>query len=152
MRSHLGNYAGRLLRGMSLFVAAAGLTAGLMAISVQTPSAATGTDRSEQGCIGSAGYTWSQLRQDCVRLFEVGVPLYNAQDPGATSVAYVISGGSAEPLELFLPDQEEGMLMFYRDGAWRDDEHRYTLTNSDDDVLDVRDAAGTLLYSSRKTS
>ena len=141
-----------VLHGVVWLVVAASLTAGMQAVSVQQASAATGADRSAQGCIGSAGYTWSQLRQECVRLFEAGVPLYNAEDPSAASVAYVISGGAAEPLELFLPERGEGILMFFRDGAWHDDDERYTLTNSADDVLTVRDAAGKVLFSSRKTT
>lgn len=112
--------------------------------------AAVGGDRSAHGCIASAGYTWSQLRNDCIRLFEAGVPLYNAQDPAATSVAYVVNGGDQLPLELYLPDKEMGILMFYRDGAWHDDDGRYVLTNDDNDVLDVRSSAGTLLFSSQK--
>ncbi|MEM9107086.1 MAG: hypothetical protein AAGC96_15640 [Pseudomonadota bacterium] len=150
MLSRLRKNTRKVLHAVAWITAVASLSTGSMVASSLTVSAATGADQSEQGCIGSAGYTWSQLRQECVRLFEVGVPLYNAQDPDATTVAYMVSGGSAQPLELFLPDQAEGILMFFQDGAWHDDDHRYTLTNSDDDVLDVRDAAGKLLFSSRK--
>jgi hypothetical protein len=120
------------------------------AISSHALAVTTGGDRSAQRCIASAGYSWSQLRQECLRVFEAGVPLYNAQDPRATSVAHVIGGGAMEPLELFLPDQVTGMLMFFRDGAWRDDDGRYSLSNDENDVLTVRDRQGNLLYSSRK--
>lgn len=109
-----------------------------------------GSDRTKHGCIGSAGYTWSQVRNECIRLFEAGVPLYNTRDPDATSVAYVVSGGDQMPLELFLPDNGNGILMFYRDGAWHDDDGRYELTNDKNDVLDVRNSSGALLYSSLK--
>lgn len=30
-----------------------------------------GNDRDKHGCIGSAGYTWSVLKKDCVRSFEL---------------------------------------------------------------------------------
>ena len=29
-----------------------------------------GGDRDEHGCIGSAGYVWSEVSQDCIRVFE----------------------------------------------------------------------------------
>ena len=34
-----------------------------------------GGDRDAHGCIGSAGYTYSAVRTECVRLWEVGVRL-----------------------------------------------------------------------------
>ena len=111
---------------------------------------AVGGDRTAQGCIKSAGYTWSQVLSKCIRLFEVGVPLYNVQDPTATDVAYVVNGGEQLPLELFLPDKDAGILMYYSDGGWQDDDHRYTLTNDANDVLEVRNGEGTLMFSSRK--
>ena len=30
-----------------------------------------GDDRDEHGCIGTAGYTWSALREECIQVFEV---------------------------------------------------------------------------------
>ena len=125
-------------------------TIGLIAVlSSHAQAATTGGDRSAQGCIASAGYSWSQLRRECLRLFETGVPLHNVRDPAATGVAYVIGGGATDPLELFLPDQATGILMFFRDGAWQDDDGRYSLSNDENDVLTVRDRQGNLLYSSR---
>ena len=29
-----------------------------------------GNDKDEHGCIASAGYTWSEVQQNCIRLFE----------------------------------------------------------------------------------
>ena len=38
---------------------------------VQYPqSPIVGGDRDEHGCIGSAGYVWCEVQQDCIRLFE----------------------------------------------------------------------------------
>ncbi len=34
-----------------------------------------GGDRDEHGCIGSAGYTWSNVQGQCVRLWEIGIRL-----------------------------------------------------------------------------
>jgi hypothetical protein len=50
-----------------------------------------GSDRDTHNCIASAGYTWSELKNDCVRSWEVGVQF----DPSATrkdktSIASVI--------------------------------------------------------------
>ena len=32
-----------------------------------------GGDRDKHGCIGSAGYQWSEVQQDCIRVFEKGI-------------------------------------------------------------------------------
>jgi len=39
----------------------------------------TGNDRDEHGCIGSAGYTWSVVKNDCIRIFEAGKRLNAAE-------------------------------------------------------------------------
>jgi hypothetical protein len=39
-----------------------------------------GSDRDTHNCIASAGYTWSELKNDCVRSWEVGVQF----DPSTT--------------------------------------------------------------------
>lgn len=45
--------------------------------------AIAGADRDAHGCIGSAGYTWSEVRQACIRIFEAGLAF--APDPAQTS-------------------------------------------------------------------
>ena len=34
-----------------------------------------GIDKDEHGCIASAGYTWSEVQLNCIRLFESGIRL-----------------------------------------------------------------------------
>lgn len=57
-----------------------------------------GNDRDAHNCISSAGYTWSELKNDCVRSWEVGIqfdPSENRSDK--TSIANVLFlNGKAE--------------------------------------------------------
>ena len=46
-----------------------------------------GNDKDEHGCIASAGYTWSEVQQNCIRLFESGIRL-EATD--GKSSAYIV--------------------------------------------------------------
>ena len=39
-----------------------------------------GDDKDEHGCIASAGYTWSEVQKDCIRLWEKGVRLASVDD------------------------------------------------------------------------
>ncbi len=73
----------------------------------------TGGDRDAHGCIGSAGYTWSALKQECIRLFESGIRL-NPQDKSLdqTLSAFVVFKSPDEDAkaELYLPGQPAVML------------------------------------------
>ena len=57
-----------------------------------------GNERDSHNCISSAGYTWSELKNDCVRSWEVGIqfdPSANRSDK--TSIASVLFlNGKAE--------------------------------------------------------
>lgn len=44
-----------------------------------------GSDRDAHGCIGSAGYTWSPVREACIRIFESGLAF--APDETQTTTA-----------------------------------------------------------------
>ncbi len=60
-----------------------------------------GGDKDEHGCIGSAGYTWSQLKQTCIRSFELPIQLLN---PEGTITAGLHFSDDLSNAELFLPD------------------------------------------------
>lgn len=69
-----------------------------------------GGDSDEHGCKGSAGYTWSALKKECIRVFE-GTKLSHAQETGKTytTAAYVIFDGNKA--ELFLDTQKESIIL-----------------------------------------
>lgn len=68
-------------------------------------TAMTGNDKDEHGCIASAGYTWSEVQKDCIRLWEKGVRM-NAVDDADKTLFLVFSPDSAR-VELFF--SEEGV-------------------------------------------
>lgn len=80
-----------------------------------------GGDSDEHGCKGSAGYTWSIVKKECVRLFEVGTQLAHAEDGKTYStVAYVIFVGNKA--ELFLDNAENETIILERKSegdSWR---------------------------------
>ena len=57
-----------------------------------------GNDKDEHGCIASAGYTWSEVQQNCIRLFESGIRL-EATD--GKSSAYIVFSPDSLKAELF---------------------------------------------------
>ena len=82
------------------------------AVKEQTDSAAVivGGDSDPHGCKASAGYTWSILKKECIRIFENSTKLSHAEDGKTyTTVAYVIFDG--DKAELFLDTQKESIIL-----------------------------------------
>lgn len=68
-----------------------------------------GGDSDEHGCKGSAGYTWSTLKKECIRVFG-GTKLSHYDDGKTyTTVSYVIFEGNKA--ELFLDTQKESIIL-----------------------------------------
>lgn len=64
-----------------------------------------GNDKDEHGCIGSAGYVWSEVRKDCIRLFENGVAVKSVDN--ADEVAYVVLSQDSLKAQLFYSGEEK---------------------------------------------
>lgn len=78
-----------------------------------------GTDKDANGCVASAGYRWSKLRKECIRVFEEGYRLNQIEelkDDNMTKSAFVIfeeDGG--DRAELFLPDGSDAIMLTRED-------------------------------------
>ena len=99
---------------------------------------AVGADRDAHGCIGSAGYVWSQVREECIRPFEAGIRMAPAAEPDATTAAYIVFAEDSSRAELFLPDGQKTEILDRRTlpgggSAWNVE---------DDDTKNVRQADG----------
>ncbi|CAI8777528.1 hypothetical protein [Chryseobacterium sp. IT-36CA2] len=85
-----------------------------------------GGDRDAHGCIGSAGYTYSQIKKDCVRTFEQKIKLTEVAPAGSsTSIAAVIFSKDMKKAEVFVKDADTGSIILTRAGgkakAWKKD-------------------------------
>lgn len=68
-----------------------------------------GADADTHGCKASAGYTWSELKKACIRVFE-GTKLSHYDDGKEyTTASYVIFDGNKA--ELFLDTQKESIVL-----------------------------------------
>ncbi|MGH8491635.1 MAG: hypothetical protein ACRERR_00790 [Moraxellaceae bacterium] len=89
-----------------------------------------GGDSDAHGCKASAGYSWSQLQEKCLRLFESGKRLdfmaTGAQTEGPA--AYVIFDKAEARAELFLPDEKASLILESRgaegEQSWEAGEYR----------------------------
>ena len=94
---------------------------------------ATGGDRDEHGCIPSAGQSWSQLRQECVQVFEVGTRLNPVEKKEGEAVisTFVLFNDDRSKAEIFLPnsDVESIILDKAADGTYKAD--RYVFNDAE---------------------
>lgn len=107
-----------------------------------------GSDRDEHGCIPSAGYTWSIVRNDCIRLFETGIAMA-PQDPSLdkTTVAYLVFSDDKIRVEIFLPTQKKPVII--RKSSAEGEPAKWAngpLTVSEKDGVYSLDDEGKLLY------
>ena len=82
-----------------------------------------GGDSDSHGCKGSAGYSWSTLKKECIRIFE-GTKLSHTEETGKTytTASYVIFDGNKA--ELFLGTQKESIILERKSEgeAWKKDD------------------------------
>ncbi len=89
-----------------------------------------GGEKDENGCIGATGATWSELKQDCVKLFDVALRLnpMESNESEAVISAFILFNDDKSKLELFLPNEDQETTILdkaegdiYQNGVYRFD-------------------------------
>lgn len=106
-----------------------------------------GNDADEHGCKASAGYRWSVLRNECIRIFEAGVRLDPvAKDLEQSLSAFVVikTDSSDQEIELFVPYDEQTIIVKKEaTDKWKND--KYVLTKTKE-IYSIEDTNKKLLY------
>ena len=126
---------GFLILGLFIFISCGSVNDKNKDVEVEEEFAVeiVGNDRDAHGCIGTAGYTWSQIRQECIRIFESG-QLLSPIDKSETSVAFVVYSANWSKLELFSPTSSTSIILLksendtYSDDTYHFDVLTATLT------------------------
>lgn len=81
-------------------------------VTIMSKEQLVGGDRDKHGCIGSAGYTWSNIQNKCVRIFEVGIRLNPSQlEPNQAVIsAFILFNKNQRKAELFISNQKSIIL------------------------------------------
>jgi hypothetical protein len=78
----------------------------------KAPKEMVGNDQDEHGCKGSAGYTWSNLKQECIRIFEAGTAFTAfGKNTDHTLAAYVIISDDKTKAEVYIPKISNPILL-----------------------------------------
>lgn len=67
--------------------------------------AAIGGAQDDHGCLIAAGYTWSEVRKDCIRLWEEGIRLEDVND--SLQSAFIVFSPDSSQVELFFSDSTQ---------------------------------------------
>lgn len=87
------------MKKLILLTGVLALLSGCVGTTKTTEKQMVGSDKNVHGCIGSAGYVWSEVRNDCIRLFESGVAVKSVNN--ADEVAYVVLSQDSLKVQLF---------------------------------------------------
>ncbi len=92
-----------------------------------------GGDADEHGCKASAGYTWSVVKNECIRIFEAGIRLdAKAADLDKTTSAFIVFKSETDEAqaELYLPSEKKSVLLTQdkKNGAGKWANETYVLT------------------------
>lgn len=94
-----------------------------------------GGDRDVHGCIGSAGYTYSQLRNNCIQTFNQKIKLKEVNsDKSYTTMTAVIFTKNQKKAEIFIQDGNAKSIILDKKGkqkVWKSGSHikdNYVLT------------------------
>lgn len=76
-------------------------------------STIVGADKDENGCLGSAGYTWSKVNKECIQIFSgIGLaPTEKSKNSDAIFYTYVFFSEDGNLAEVFLPGEENSMIL-----------------------------------------
>lgn len=86
----------------------------------------TGNDRDPQGCILSAGYSWSALKQQCVQPFAIAdIRLPDPENPALA--IYVLLSEDRANAEIFTADLPESLILHSVKGGYVSEDKHYRL-------------------------
>jgi hypothetical protein len=92
-----------------------------------------GADKDAHGCIASAGYTYSQLKKECIRTFEQKIQLKEFVTKGNYTAAVLFNKDQSKA-EIFLKEEKTSIILNrFTKGIWKNT--AYTLTQDKGFVL-----------------
>ncbi len=109
------------------------LFAGTSALFAQQTQPKAGANKDAHGCIASAGYTYSQLKKECIRTFEQKIQLKEIATKG-NYTAGVLFNKDQSKAEIFLKEEKTSVILNRSSkGIWKN--ATYTLTQDKGFVL-----------------
>lgn len=93
------------------------------------------SDKDQNGCLNTAGYTWSSIKNDCVKVYSVGLrldPVHNQNNEDAQKALYMIFADDAQKVEIYLPHEQKPLILSRQNDANQWVFQRFSLVFQDD--------------------
>ncbi len=94
-----------------------------------------GGQKDEHGCPVTAGYTWSQTRKSCIRVWEAGAKFDDLRDPNSPLAIFVIGNGENGPVEIYLPETGKSVVLDKKNDNWQSSDGIFVVKNSEENRL-----------------
>jgi len=92
-----------------------------------------GAQKDDHGCLVSSGESWSELKQNCIQLFNVGFRLnpIEVEEGQAVISAFILLNDDQSKVELFLPNNSKSIVLLrIGEGNYQDETYRYNSNKS----------------------
>ena len=86
------------------------LLAGTSALFAQQTKPKAGADKDIHSCIASAGYTYSELKKECIRTFEQKIQLKEIATKGNYTAAVLFNKDQSKA-EIFLKEEKKSLIL-----------------------------------------
>ncbi len=96
-------------------------------------STTIGGEKDEHGCLVAAGESWSELKQSCVQIFDIGQRLNPVEVAEGEAVisAFVLLSDDQSKAELFLPEEEGTVILDKGEGeTYQKDSYKFDAAES----------------------
>lgn len=77
-----------------------------------------GGEQDSHGCLSAAGYTWSVVKNDCIRVWEDGAEVSDKDCPETLASRAVFSADSMR-VEMFLPYKDKNEILSREGNEWK---------------------------------
>ena len=100
-----------------IILAALFLLAGSSVMAQEKP---IGGDKDAHGCLASAGYTWSVLKKQCIRVFELTIKLDEVSPQGSSStITGVVLSKDKKKAEIFTAGESTSVILVKNGNVWK---------------------------------
>lgn len=97
--------------------------------SVMAQDKPIGGDKDAHGCLTAAGYTWSVVKKQCIRVFELTIKLDEVSPQGSSStITGVVLSKDKKKAEIFTAGESTSVILVKNGNVWK--KGAYTLVKN----------------------
>ncbi len=108
-----------------------------------------GGGQDSHGCMGNAGYSWSNLSERCLKPIDSGIDLHHVKSKSSDKICYLVMFDSLSSMELFMPSGSESIVMAADGSEWVNTTAGYRLKLNTDLRYELYNSKEKLIYKNK---